>query len=59
MIDKTCPKCHRVIYSPQWHISKDKCTRKKGGSISHSEDEHMHYYCSCGYDFIGLIDEEN
>lgn len=62
MREAFCPKCDDTV-SPKWHA----CCSKKQEDVEHgyvyskgrvhSDKEHLHYYCKCGYDFITGIDE--
>ena len=50
---RSCPKCEEEGIEPEWHYS---CNSKD--NISRSKEEHLHYFCSCGYDFIVLVPED-
>lgn len=52
MTDEFCPKCDEIV-TPKWHKS---CDLKE--DIAHSNKEHLHYYCKCGYDFIKPVNDE-
>jgi hypothetical protein len=49
---RECPKCGTNISDFKYHrecvMGKDK--------HGYSNQEHLHYFCKCGYDFCILID---
>ena len=56
--DKPCPKCGNDSVSPQYH--SDCLPHKKYYNLRiRSNTEHLHYICSCGYDFIDKVEDNN
>lgn len=66
MEDITCRKCGNTGLQPRWHKAGYKtgvdtlttvivsCDTK---DTSKTEEEHLHYYCKCGYDFVTPVSE--
>lgn len=53
-MDRDCPKCQNQGLVPIWHRDHSYCRPK---DTSKPRQEHLHYYCRCGYDFTNLIGE--
>jgi hypothetical protein len=54
---ESCPKCFREGISPTYHRANDpKCCDKNYFYMS--DDEHLHYKCRCGFDFIKNVSRE-
>lgn len=56
----TCPKCGREGIEPRYHkqgCSDDKCgcADCSYGSHAKKHEEHLHYHCRCGFDWIGEV----
>ena len=57
MIDPECPKCGSNMVKPQWHTRCNNSINRQPKQVAFSTTEHLHYYCSCGFDFIKPIKE--
>lgn len=57
---ETCSKCGNDLVKPEWHsptksIGNVIVANPHGchkDSVHYQKNEHLHYYCPCGYDFI-------
>ena len=57
----TCSKCGRESTGPQWHEQRDPTTQRAAcryGDVVTEYDEHLHYYCACGFDWIAPTREQ-
>ena len=54
---QTCPKCGTTL-EPAWHPMCKNNKKAVKQMINTSNEEHMHYFCKCGYDFIVPIKDE-
>ena len=48
-----CVKCGSVVKDPVWHKDVTHCK----DSYNLLEAEHLHYYCTCNYDWTGPLYE--
>ena len=44
-----CPKCGNSMIQPRYHRNEHECNYR---DYRKSANEHLHYHCACGYDFI-------
>ena len=55
MKDHECPKCGDNV-RPKWHAKCVPIVEKP--YVSYSNNEHLHYFCKCGYDFIRAVTQD-
>jgi hypothetical protein len=58
MISEICPKCGKMEIHPIYHsANKESYPYQCGGNYKNSgyhnylTNEHLHFFCSCGYDW--------
>ena len=55
---KECMKCGSHVSNFEYHKECVMSTPNNTGKHGYSNQEHLHYFCKCGYDFCILIDEK-
>jgi hypothetical protein len=50
--DKYCPKCDSLVSDKKYHKSVKDCDTNSFNKI---DMEHIHYTCTCGYDFVAAV----
>ena len=59
--DSKCVKCGGYLRFPKYHANNKACeqevkSRKLPQMWNSDEEEHLHYYCGCGYDQVEDIE---
>lgn len=54
---QVCPKCGNNL-EPTWHLRCRNFKKAVKQMVNVSDEEHMHYFCKCGYDFTVPISSD-